>query len=183
VAWHVARHADCPVTIVGLAEQASTGPSTGRVVVGVDRVGDPRVPLGFAFQAATRRSVGVTVLSAGLPRVPSRRTVPVDHMDGAPWGDDLTLEESIQGFQVDFPAVDVHVQLVTTPLTAALVAESAAALVVLSAHGHRHRGGPLSDAAIRAALRTVRSPVAVLRTPSAGRRTGSQRSSFPRNAW
>ena len=78
VSWLVARRAACPVTIVGLAKLASTGPSMGRVVVGLESGGDPRLPLGFAFRAAQRRGVGVTVVGASSPQDPSGRSAQND---------------------------------------------------------------------------------------------------------
>jgi nucleotide-binding universal stress UspA family protein len=180
VSWQVARHAACPVTIVGLAKLASTGPSMGRVVVGLESGGDPRLPLGFAFRAAQRRGVGVTVVGALSPRDPSGHSAQDNELDGAAFGGRLILEDAVQCFRGAFPAVDVQERLVTVPIGSALVAESAAAaLVVLSAQLRGRLRGPLSNAAVRSVLRSVCSPVAVLRTPPAGRRPCSQTSSAP----
>jgi nucleotide-binding universal stress UspA family protein len=179
VSWLVARRAACPVTIVGLAKLASTGPSMGRVVVGLESGGDPRLPLGFAFRAAQRRGVGVTVVGASSAQDPSGRSAQNDGLDGAAFGGRLSLEDAVECFRGAFPAVDVQERLVTVPIGSALVAESAAAaLVVLSAQLHGRLLGPRSNAAVRSVLSSVRSPVAVLRTP-AGRRPGSQISSAP----
>ena len=179
VSWLVARRAACPVTIVGLAKLASTGPSMGRVVVGLESGGDPRLPLGFAFRAAQRRGVGVTVVGASSPQDPSGRSAQNDGLDGAAFGGRPSLEDAVECFRGAFPAVDVQERLVTVPIGSALVAESAAAaLVVLSAQLHGRLLGPRSNAAVRSVLSSVRSPVAVLRTP-AGRRPGSQISSAP----
>lgn len=46
--------------MIGLSDQAAVGPSLGRVVVGD---GGPQA-LGFAFRAARRRGIGVTIVDA-----------------------------------------------------------------------------------------------------------------------
>jgi nucleotide-binding universal stress UspA family protein len=64
--WSVSRQvvgrARCPVAIGGLFSEPSDGPSAGRVIVALDGTGEPLAPLSFAFRAARRRDVGVTVL-------------------------------------------------------------------------------------------------------------------------
>src|SRR4029078_3321679 len=63
-AARIARNADCPVAVVGPAQQGPCGPCPGTVVVGLSGTGKRPVLLGFAFRAARRRGVGVTAVHA-----------------------------------------------------------------------------------------------------------------------
>ena len=72
VSMQVARHAPTPVVVVELSAEPARGPSARRVVVSVDCTTEPLAVLGFAFRAALRRGIGVTVLHAsGSARRPT----------------------------------------------------------------------------------------------------------------
>jgi nucleotide-binding universal stress UspA family protein len=67
VSWQVARHASCPVAMVELFDEASRGPSAGRVVVGVDGTGGTQSRPRFRLSrrpAPWRRYHGATRLAA-----------------------------------------------------------------------------------------------------------------------
>jgi nucleotide-binding universal stress UspA family protein len=126
------------VAVVGLVGEGSRGPSTGRVVVGVDGKSGSAAALEFAFRAAERRGLGLTVMHA--------------------------VDVALTSWRDAFPGVEVQNKVVDGPAAPALVAESAgAALVVLGApkHGRLHR--VLFGSVARDVLRFVRSPVAVIR--------------------
>jgi len=147
VSEQVARRARRPVAIVELSDGTMCGRSAGRVVVGFDRTGVPAVALGYAFQAAQRRGVGVTTLQMWA-RGSTR-------LDGS-------VRDALATCRDAFPDVDVQQHFATGPVGPALVAESAgAALVVLASRAH----GPLrpeSFKSVATVLRSVRSPVAIV---------------------
>jgi nucleotide-binding universal stress UspA family protein len=147
----VARRAKCPVAVVRLSHRASHGPSAGRVVVSIDGRGDPSAALGFAFRAAHRRGVGVTAVLACLQRGSVRH--------------DAKVADALMMCTAAYPDVEVRQRVAAVPPGPALVAESAgAALVVLGTRtrGRLRRALRVSEEAV---LRSVRSPVAIVRTP------------------
>jgi nucleotide-binding universal stress UspA family protein len=161
VSWQVALHASCPVVVVGLSGEASRGPSAGRVVVGVGGTADPAAALGLAFRAARRRSVGLTVLHARG----SRDSAGLEEL-GAGNGLGDPADAALRMGRDLFPDVTVRMRHVAGPAGPALVAESAAAaLVVLGsrARGRQHRAR--SGSPVRDVLRAARGPIAIARTP------------------
>ena len=148
VSGQVARRARRPVAVVELFDGTMYGPSAGRVVVGFDRTGVPKVALGYAFRAAQRRGVGVTTVQVwahgGATRI------------------DASVYDALAACRDVFPDVDVLQRFATGPVGPALVAESAgAALVVLASRAH----GPLrpeSFKSVATVLSSVRSPVVIV---------------------
>lgn len=117
----LARRTKASLAVVGLALHRTPGPSSGRVVVAVDRLDRSEV-LGFAFGAARRRGTGLTVLypTAGTDCVSAWRTA--------------------------YPEVEVRCGTADGP--AAVLAEStAAALIVLTADHHWRRQTTTTDVA------------------------------------
>jgi nucleotide-binding universal stress UspA family protein len=161
VSWQVARHASGPVAVVGLSGEASHGPSAGRVVVGVGGTADPAAALGFAFRAARRRSVGLTVLHARGPRdFAGRGELAAGN------GLDDTAEAALLMGRDLFPDVAVRMRHVAGLAGSALVAESAAAaLVVLGSRARGRLYRTRSGSPVRDVLRAARSPVAIARVP------------------
>jgi nucleotide-binding universal stress UspA family protein len=148
VSGQVARRARRPVAVVELFDGTMCGRSAGRVVVGFDRTGVPKVALGYAFRAAQRRGVGVTTVQVwahgGATRI------------------DASVYDALAACRDVFPDVDVLQRFATGPVGPALVAESAgAALVVLASRAH----GPLrpeSFKSVATVLSSVRSPVVIV---------------------
>ena len=127
-AARVARHADCPIAVIGSAQERPCGPCPTRVVVGLNGTGDRISLLGFAFRAARRRGVGVTALHASAPH---------DHpLETNGWTADATkrryVNDVLAPWRAAFPEVDVAQRLVNASPDRALVDESAgAALLVI----------------------------------------------------
>jgi nucleotide-binding universal stress UspA family protein len=148
VSGQVARRARRPVAVVELFDGKMCGPSAGRVVVGFDRTGVPTVALGYAFRAAQRRGVGVTVVQVWAHGGSTRL--------------DASVYDASAACRDVFPDVDVLQRFATGPVGPALVAESVgAALVVLASRAH----GPLRPESFRSVatvLRSVQSPVAIV---------------------
>jgi len=148
VSGQVARRARRPVAVVELFDGTMCGRSAGRVVVGFDRTGVPKVALGYAFRAAQRRGVGVTTVQVwahgGATRI------------------DASVYDALAACRDVFPDVDVLQRFATGPVGPALVAESAgAALAVLASRAH----GPLrpeSFKSVATVLSSVRSPVVIV---------------------
>lgn len=143
-----ALRSSVPVTVVRLVDAESHGPSTGRVLVGLDgETGTARI-LDFAFRAARRRGIGLTVLHASGIR-------------------DQTATDAVANalrlWRDAFPDVNVQVKVVPGPPAQALVDESSgAALVVLGSpkHGRLHQA--LFGSVAGAVLRSAGSPVVIV---------------------
>jgi nucleotide-binding universal stress UspA family protein len=147
-----------------------TGPSAGRVVVGVG-AGDADGSAGalcFAFRAAQHRGIGITAVHAWMPPGPN---------DSRPSERDLVAAQArldhvadiVRPYGDAFPDVEVRLRLVAGSPTATLVAESAAAALVVV--GTRRHGPPrlsLRESVGRSLARSARSPVAVVGTASVG---------------
>jgi nucleotide-binding universal stress UspA family protein len=175
--WQLARRASCPVTMVELFDEASRGPSAGRVVVAVDGTAEPTAALGFAFRAALRRGVGITMLHAWSHDLGAQ----ADDQAAADSFSCCAVEDALRMCRDVFPEVEVRQRYVAGPAGRALAAESAAAaLVVLGsrAHGRLHRA--IFGSVEHAVLRSARCPVAIVRTPPAG---GQQLSGHGGGCW
>ncbi len=138
------RRTTASVAAIGLSGKDAIGPSTGRVVVGVDDNGGPPATLGFAFRAARRRGTGLTVVHAGL---------------SAPRGD---AEDAVQIWRMAYPEIDVRWTSARGPVDSLVLAESAAAaLTVLGPDRRRVRGSASYNV-----LRLARGPVVMVGTGS-----------------
>jgi nucleotide-binding universal stress UspA family protein len=149
----VARHARCPVVIAELFDSPMDGQSAGQVVVGFDGTGEPMAALIFAFRSARRRGVGVTVLHTW------------DQRGSAGFDEQVALGLSI--CRGSFPGVDVRQRLAAAPTGPALVAESAAAALVVLGLGRKRIRGTFFETA-SSVVQFARCPLAIVKTP--GRR-------------
>jgi nucleotide-binding universal stress UspA family protein len=151
VSRHVAHRAKCSIAVVQLSDEGSfRGPSVGRVVVTIDRKGDPSAVISFAFRAAHRRGVGVTAIFAGL-RWRSVRN-------------DAQVTDALRKCAAAYPDVDVRQRVAAAPPGPAIVAESAgAALVVVGARARRRLRRALFESE-DSVLHSAHSPVAIVKT-------------------
>ena len=160
----IARRARGPVAVVELDPVRRFGPSAGRVVLGIDEPAAPVSALVYAFQAASRRGVGLTIIRAGAagPDAARRANERWSLRDSR----QLAFDDAISGYGNAFPNVDVRCRFVGDAAGPALVAESdAAALLVFGAQPpSRLRGARLSSVA-RCVLRWARTSVVIIRTP------------------
>jgi nucleotide-binding universal stress UspA family protein len=167
--WRIACRACEPVAVVDLDHERRIGRSAGRVVLGIDEAAGPLAAVVSAFQAASRRGVGLTVIHACAPRTGSRR-----HNEGGRVLDDLrelaAIDDALQEYGDAFPDVDVRRRFVTGSAGPALVAESdAAALLVIGARSSSRLHPTRLGSVARTALRWAGSPVAIIRTPQPAR--------------
>lgn len=170
----LATHAPCPVVVVRPApEGLEPSEEAGRVVVGVDGSPVSTAAVGFAFEEASVRGLGLSAVHAWT--TPFRDLPPgqsgdlMKSMVVADFeGDELRLVgESMAGWREKYPEVDLRHVLFHGEATEGLVAASAgAALLVV---GTRGRGGFKSrflGSVSRDLLHQSACPVAVVRPPS-----------------
>jgi nucleotide-binding universal stress UspA family protein len=159
------RRSSGTVAVVGLSSPGvGSGHAVARVVVGIDRPRDSAPVLGFAFRAARRRGLGVTVLHVWSPRGHSE----VDAFGDEPLRSELATRRELDATMPEwsgvFPDVDVKQRLVRGPVGPALVAESdSAALLVVGSRSHG-RWRPSFGSISKAVARSARCPVVVVRT-------------------
>jgi nucleotide-binding universal stress UspA family protein len=160
-AARVARHTDCPIAVIGSAQEPSCGPCQTRVVVGLKGTGDRFALLGFAFRAARRRGVGLTVLHAWAPHDDPLETKGRAAEDARKR---RHLYDLVAPWRAAFPEVDVAHRLVNASPGRALVDESAgAALLVIGGSRSGRFSHSLLGAPTRAVLHAFSSPVAIVR--------------------
>lgn len=151
-AMAMAVHARVPVVIVRPGPSgAGSGPSSGRVVVGVDGTELSEAAIDFAFAEARDRGCGITLVHA----------VEDDDRRAA-------AEAMLTSLGAGYP--DVRVVVPAGLASHALIEESAGArLVVVGSRGHGGLGGMLLGSVSQAVVHRAHCPVAVVR----GRRTTS----------
>jgi nucleotide-binding universal stress UspA family protein len=167
----LATHAPCPVVVVrDEAPGSESGPEAGRIVVGVD---DPEQTssdaLAFAFDEATSRRTGLTVLHVWQEPyfdLPGRGAPVPTHIQLEEFqsGQRESLAAQLAGWQEKYPDVDVKLEvLIHNPAGALVAASTGAELLVLGSRGH---GGPHSvmmlGSVTHAVLHHAHCPVAVV---------------------
>lgn len=163
----LAARAACTVVIVR-PTRPGTGPSQGRVVVGVDGSPPAEHALEFAFDEASRRHVGLTVVHAWVapPSIAPTRTIGlVEQAEEINEIETRLLAEQVARWTEKYPDVDVAQKVVHDNAANALVSESLGA--ELLAVGSRGRGGftgLLLGSVSQAAIHHAACPVAVVRT-------------------
>ncbi|MFI7063740.1 universal stress protein [Kribbella sp. NPDC050124] len=145
------RRTSASIAVIGLSATRAIGPSAGRVVVGVDRVGGPPEALGYAFRAARRRGTGLTVVHATWSVVPP------------------DIEDAVRIWQMAYPDVDVRWDFAIGPSDSVVLAESAAAaLTVLGPDRHGRLHQALRGSSSYDVLRLARGPVVMVGATAGG---------------
>lgn len=164
ISVQVAAHATCPVAVIRPIREVGPGPSSARVVVGVDGSELSARAIGFAFQAASRRGLGLVAVHAWMPRGPADHVPIVDDPSASEFAAWRRLDEALAGWRDRFAGVDVMPKLMKGPPGPALVAESAgAALVVVGSRGRGGLSGLLLGSVSQTVLQHAHSPIAVVR--------------------
>lgn len=156
------RHSSTPVIVVGLSPATSTpGPSAGSVVVGLDLEHPVGPVLDFAFAAASRRHVGVTVVHSWAPSTRDRR---YPDREATAWAlREQRLSDALEPHQSAFDDVPVRRHLTTEPAPSALANESVgAALLVVGIRPSAVSFLPLRGKVADLVVRNVRVPVGVV---------------------
>jgi nucleotide-binding universal stress UspA family protein len=166
VATHVVTHAPCPVIVARepAAGEPTTGPSAGRVVVGIDGSAASEAAVAFAFDEASRRGCGLTAVHA-YSQLPDAWMI--DARDGVEYDRAAArvLADALARCVERYPHVDVVSRLVPRLPVFALVEESAGViLLVVGSHGHGWFAGMLLGSVSQAVLRHASVSVAVARS-------------------
>jgi len=164
VAAKVAAHAACPVLVVRPVTGA--GPHSGRVVVGVDGSPHSAALLGFAFEEASLRGVGLTAVHAWRWPVSTGPDDPLPliyDVDDVRAEEIRLLTETMAGWQEKYPDVDVR-RIVVQGRAAPTLIDTAqgAALLVVGARGRGGFTGLLLGTVGLAALHHAPCPVAIV---------------------
>jgi nucleotide-binding universal stress UspA family protein len=165
VATHVATHAPCPVIVARTPAEGepTTGPSAGRVVVGIDGSAASETAVDFAFDEASRRGCGLTAVHA-YSRLPDAGSIDSGDSAERDRAAARVLAEALAGCTEKYSDVDVVSRLVPRLPVSALVGESAGAiLLVVGSHGHGWFAGMLLGSVSQAVLRHASVSVAVAR--------------------
>lgn len=167
VATGMAANAHCPVVVIRGCARAALP-----VAVGVDDSDDSEQAVGFAFDQAASRGVGLLAVRAWQPAPVLR---PVDA--GAPLfdADELTAaerrrtEQALRSWQEKYPHVPVELRLMPDRAAHALVSASHhAQLLVVGAHGRGGSRGVVLGSAARQLSDHAHCPVAIVRDGSDG---------------
>lgn len=145
---HLFRQTTGAVAVIGLTGPEAIGPSSGRVVVGVDENGGPVTALAFAFRAARRRRTGLTIVHARTRK-----------------GGDIG--EAARLLQLAYPEIHVRWRIVAGLAESAILAESAsAALTVVGSGAPGRLSGFVRRSTADTVQRLARSPVVLVGTRS-----------------
>jgi nucleotide-binding universal stress UspA family protein len=166
VSLAVATGASCPLVVV---RDDDAVPGAGRpIAVGVDDSTDVELAIGFAFEEAALRRVGLLAVRAWTPpRLPW-------HIDVRPLVADVAeleaaelhaVSQAVQGWRAKYPDVATTTRLISGDARHALVTVSHdAQLVVVGSRGHGGFGGLLLGSVSHHLLFHAACPVAVLST-------------------
>ncbi|MGH8823111.1 MAG: universal stress protein [Jiangellaceae bacterium] len=166
VATHVTAHAPCPVLVARIPHlgEPTSGPDAGRVVVGVDGSEASAAAVGFAFEEASRRGLGMTAVHA-WQHEPDAWMIDVRDRGEYDRAAARVLAESLAGWTEKYPDVDVISRRVQRrPVQALVEASAGAVLLVVGSHGRGRFAGMLLGSVSQAVLRHASVPVAVART-------------------
>lgn len=139
------RRTSASLAVVRLSPPGFVARAIGQVVVGVDATGGPASVLGFAFRAARRRGIGVTVI----------------HALSSP--DVAEIEDTVRIWQTAYPEVPVRWSIDTGTIDSLLLAESAgAALTVLGPDRHHWLHRTVRGSPTNTVLRLNRAPLIIV---------------------
>jgi nucleotide-binding universal stress UspA family protein len=166
VSSHVSTKAHCPVVVV--REAPSRSLTDLRVVVGVDGSTDSTEALRFAFEAASRRGAGLTVIHTwDLPVDQAAAPPPPLEQQQVEERERAAVAQAMAGFAAEFPTVDVRRHVVRGHAVDELVRQSAnAALLVVAARGRGAATGLVLGSTSQGVLPGAHCPVAVLTAPA-----------------
>ncbi|ASW56307.1 universal stress protein [Plantactinospora sp. KBS50] len=162
----VSAHAHCPVVVIRPGTPAADRP--GHVLVGVDGSPGSVLALGFAFEQAAARGLGLRAVRGWAMPVAVWQLPALDLSDVAE-EQRRSLEELVAGWREKYPSVPVETALLTESPGPALVAASRdAALAVVGSRGHGGFTGLLLGSVSQQLLHHGRCPVAVVRERQSG---------------
>jgi nucleotide-binding universal stress UspA family protein len=164
VSTYVTPRAQCPVVVV--RERPSRSLPELRVVVGVDGSADSAAALRYAFEAADRQKLGLTLVHTWDLDVDATAAALAWSVDWhqADEQERALVAEAVAGFAAEFPAVDVRRHVVRSHPVAELARQSVnAALLVLGTRGRRTAKGMVLGSVSQSVLHDAHCPVAVVK--------------------
>jgi nucleotide-binding universal stress UspA family protein len=177
VAAHVSAHGQCPVIVARMPEpgEPPSGLGRERIVVGVDGSAISESAVGFAFEEAAWRGLGLTVVhawqEASLPL-----TFDVPQPSAREQMAERVIAEAAAGWSEKYPEVQVSPILVRDHPVRALINEAAGAtLLVVGSHGRGRfsgmvLGGMVLGSVSQAMLRHASTSIAIVRNLEARNR-------------
>jgi nucleotide-binding universal stress UspA family protein len=165
VSAQVTAHAHCPVVVVRAS--SSNAPGQPRVVVGVDGSAYCQDAVGYAFEQASSRSVGLTAVHAWEEElVDGLAALAVSKQQHGAMVQErrAMLSEALAGWRSKYPDVDVREHILRAPPTEALLDHARQAeLLVVGSRGLGGFSSLLLGSVSRAVLARATCPVAVIR--------------------
>jgi nucleotide-binding universal stress UspA family protein len=169
VAVGVAARAGCPVVVVRGSTGERDAHPEGPVVVGVDGSRLSEAAVEFAFDAASRRGVGLVAVHAWLDRiVAAGKAAGVIDWDAVRGEEAALLAQRLAGWAEKYPDVTVNpIVLADRPARALVNQSENAQLVVVGSHGRGAIIGAALGSVSQALIHRAACPVAVIRTGAA----------------
>lgn len=164
VAAHVSAHATCPVIVARspVTGELATAVGRGGIVVGVDGSAISEAAIAFAFEEASWRGLGLTVIHAWqTARMPVTFDVAEATREAA---EERVLAEALAGWSEKYPDVQVMSRLVRDHPARALMEESmGAVLLVLGSHGRGRFAEMVLGSVSQVMLRHASTSIAIVR--------------------
>lgn len=164
VAAHVSAHATCPVIVARspVTGELATAVGRGGIVVGVDGSAISEAAIAFAFEEASWRGAGLTVIHAWqTARMPVTFDVAEATREAA---EERVLAEALAGWSEKYPDVQVMSRLVRDHPARALMEESmGAVLLVLGSHGRGRFAEMVLGSVSQVVLRHASTSIAIVR--------------------
>lgn len=161
----VATHASCPVVVV--RRGTPTSPSRPRVVVGVDGSASCADAIGYAFEHASARSLGLTAIYAWAEELVDGLALlaPPDRQQWAMAQErQAMVSEAMSGWHSKYPDVEVYEHILKAdPVEALLDEADHAELLVVGSRGLGGFAGLLLGSVSRSVLKRAKCTVAVVR--------------------
>ena len=164
----LATHAACPVVVVRGPE--ASGTAALPVVVGVDGSPTSESAIGFAFESAASRRVGLVAVHTWCDTVADIELAVLPDRQAIEDGEHRLLAERLAGWAEKFPDVPVERRVIRDGAAHALLDQaSRAQLVVVGSRGRGEFAGLVLGSVSNALLHRAPCPVAVARAPHTGR--------------
>ena len=171
VTQQVVTHADCPVAVVPSSTSAEPGLEAGRVVVGIDGSELSVDATHLAFEEASLRHAGLTLLHVwNSPGYDTAGIVIPDtlELENAHTDELRAMAETVAGLGEKYPDVQVEQRLRQgRPAKVLAQASHGAALVVVGSRGHGGFTSMLLGSTSRSLLHHAQCPVLVVRPGTA----------------
>jgi nucleotide-binding universal stress UspA family protein len=164
VAAHVSAHATCPVIVARSPVTGELATASGRagIVVGVDGSAISEAAIAFAFEEASWRGLGLTVVHAWqMSRMPVTFDVAEATREAA---EERVLAEALAGWSEKYPDVQVMSRLVRDHPARALMEEAmGAVLLVVGSHGRGRFAEMVLGSVSQVVLRHAGTSIAIVR--------------------